>query len=421
MVTTPTALAGVYTINNAIATGGTNFQTFTEALNTINCGGVGGAITLNVVPGSGPYNEKIVIPSIAGITSSNKLTINGNGASLVYTTSDAANRAAIILNGADNVVIDSLVIDVTGGTYGWGIVLTGGSDSNIIRNCTINTDIIATSTNYGGIFINGSATAVATSGNNGSQNLISNNTINGGYYGIYLYGSTTNATQNTGNKILGNKINDVYTNSIYATYQPNGLVISKNNIARDLRTNSATCAGIYLTTGCSNVLIEKNRIHNMFEGQLSSTATFYGIYVGTKGKTGLENKVINNLINNISGNGIVYGIYNTSADSTQQYHNTIVFDDVTSAAGSAYGFYQTGAANAVDFRNNIIAITRGGTGLKRCIYFVTTTSAINCNKNVLYMNAGGGTNNHVGQFGTTKLHYFGQLANCQRKCLRPKL
>lgn len=400
-VLTPTSLSGNYTINNAQPTSSTNFQSFTEALNTISCAGVAGAITLNVTPGSGPYNERIVIPQITGITSNNKLTINGNGATLNYTTTDANNRAAIILNGADNIVIDSLNIDVSQGTYGWGIVLTGRADSNIIRKCTITTDMVSTLTNYGGIFINGSATGTASSGNNGNVNLITENTINGGYYGIYLYGSTTSTVQNVGNRIINNTINDVYTNSIYATYQPTGLIISKNKMYRDYRTNSGTCAGIYLTTGCVGAVIEKNRIQNMFDGQLSSTATFYGIYVGTKGKAGQETKVINNVISNISGNGTVYGIYNSTGDTMQAYHNTVVIDDITSASGSAYGFYQTGSSSGVDFRNNIISITRGGTGLKRCIYFVTTTSSIRCNNNILYMNAGGGTNNHLGQFGTT--------------------
>jgi len=400
-VLTPTSLSGNYTINNAQPTSSTNFQSFTEALNTISCAGVAGAITLNVTPGSGPYNERIIIPQIAGITSANKLTINGNGAILNYVTTDANNRAAIILNGADNIVIDSLNIDVSQGTYGWGIVLTAKADSNIIRNCTITTDINSTTTNYGGIFINGSTSATGGSGNNGNNNLITGNTINGGYYGIYLYGSTTSTVQNVNNQIIKNIINDVYTYSIYATYQSTGLVISKNSMSRENRTNSGTCAGVYLTTGCLGAVIEKNRIQNMFDAQLSSTATFYGIYVGAKGKAGQETKVVNNVISNISGNGIVYGIYNSTGDTMQAYHNTVVIDDITSASGSAYGFYQTGSASGIDFRNNIISITRGGTGLKRCMYFVTNTSSIRSNNNVLYMNAGGGTNNHVGQFGTT--------------------
>ncbi|MFY7884978.1 MAG: hypothetical protein ACOVOV_09070, partial [Dolichospermum sp.] len=60
---------------------------------------------------------------------------------------------------------------------------------------------------------------------------------------------------------------------------------------------------------------------------------------------------------------------------------------------------------------NIVSITKAGTGIKRPIYFVTTTSTITSNRNVLYLgNSVGGTDNHVGQFGTTN---FTTLANWQ--------
>lgn len=401
MVTTPTAMSGTYTINSNIATGGTNFQTFTEAISTLSCAGANGAVTLNVVAGSGPYNEKFSLTAVPGISSASKLTINGNGTTLSYNTSDAANRAAIILDGADNVVIDSLNIDVTAGTYGWGIVLMNGADSNIIKRCTIATNTTATTANYAGIVINGSATATATSGNNGNYNTITGNTIKGGYYCVYLYGSTTSSLQNLNNKVLNNTLEDAYLYGVYAAYQSSGLVISKNNISRPVRANTGTCAGVYITTGCLGILVEKNTIHNMFDAQLASTTTCYGVYMSADAKPGQENKVVNNLIYNMNGNGAVYGIYNTGGDSMQVYHNTIVLDDAATTTGAAYGLYQTGAANGVDFKNNLVYITRGGTGIKRCIYFVTTTSNITCNRNIFYLNAAAGTNNHLGQYGTT--------------------
>jgi hypothetical protein len=414
MVITPTAISGDLYINSSVATSGNTFQTFTEAFDYLVCGGLGGAVNLNVVPGSGPYNEKIYIPQILGLSSTNKLTIYGNGATLNYTTSDAANRAAIILDGADNIVIDSLNIDVSGGTYGWGILLMNQADDNIIRNCTINTNATATTTNFAGILINGSATAVTASGNNGNNNIITNNTINGGNTGIYLYGSTTNSTQNVNNKVINNRINDFYTYAVYAQYQSTGLVISSNNIARETRTNSGNCAGVYIATNCTGISIEKNRIHNMFDGQPTSTSIFYGVYVGADGKSNQINKVINNLVYDINGNGTAYGLYNTNGDSMQAYHNTIVFEDAGGATSAAtYGIYQTGTASGVSFRNNIVVITRSGTGIKRCVYFVTTTSSITSNNNVFYINSTGGTNNNIGQYGTTNYLALGnwQTAN----------
>ncbi|MFY7886313.1 MAG: immunoglobulin domain-containing protein, partial [Dolichospermum sp.] len=79
-------------------------------------------------------------------------------------------------------------------------------------------------------------------------------------------------------------------------------------------------------------------------------------------------------------------------------------------SGAAYGIYQSTAATGIDVRNNIVSITRGGTGIKRAIHFNTITSTLISNKNVLYINAPAGTNNHLGQFGTTN---YTTLANWQ--------
>ena len=101
----------------------------------------------------------------------------------------------------------------------------------------------------------------------------------------------------------------------------------------------------------------------MFDGFTTSTSTCYAIYVSADGKVGQENKIINNIVYSMSGNGTQYGIYNTSGDSMLVYHNTIVLDG-TSTTGNTYGFYQTGAAAGIQFKNNVLYITRSGTGIK---------------------------------------------------------
>src|SRR5690606_18819385 len=116
------------TINSALPTGGTNFQSFADAIAAMNCG-IAGPVTFNVAPGT--YNQQIIIPQILNTSSTNTVTFNGNGAVIQYNATGSADRTALILNGADHITIDSFVIDVSGGaTYGWGIALTGGADSN---------------------------------------------------------------------------------------------------------------------------------------------------------------------------------------------------------------------------------------------------------------------------------------------------
>ncbi|HSI89531.1 MAG TPA: hypothetical protein VK927_00370, partial [Adhaeribacter sp.] len=55
-VTTPALISGNFTINSNTPTGGTNFQTFTDAINHLSCG-IGGPVLFTVDPNSGPYNE----------------------------------------------------------------------------------------------------------------------------------------------------------------------------------------------------------------------------------------------------------------------------------------------------------------------------------------------------------------------------
>ena len=399
LVTTPALVSGTFTINAAQSTGGTNFASFADAISYIGCG-INGPVVFNVQSGSGPYNEQVTIPDVNGTSVTNTITFNGNGETLSFNSSNASNRVGIILNGVDHVTINNLVIDGSAGTYGWGILLTNAADSNTITNCTINVSTTnITSGNHYCIVISGSSTSISTSGNNGNYNTISNNTLNGGYYVVAMYGSTTAA--NVGNKLLNNTIKDSYAYSVYALYQSTA-TISGNDISRPTRTASTTTAGLFISTGDINCMISKNKIHNMFDGFTTpSTSVNYNIYVAADGAVGQENYFINNIVYACVSNGTQYGIYNTTGTYMRAYHNTIVLDDPTTTTTATYGIYQTGAAAGIDVKNNNIQISRGGTGIKRCLAFVTNTSTVASNNNNLYLNAAAGTDNNIGAWGTT--------------------
>ncbi|THU40431.1 T9SS type B sorting domain-containing protein [Niastella caeni] len=385
-IVSPGLVGGTFTINSGQLTGGTNFQTFADAINYIKCG-INSAVVFNVVANSGPYAEQVTIPHIGGSSSVNTITFNGNGTTLAYNTSDANNRTGIILNGAKHIIIDSLNVDVSAGSYGWGIVLMNKADSNIIRRCTVTTNTTSSSTNYSGILINGSATSTFITGNNGNGNLISGNTIIGGYYGIFLYGSTN--PYNANNIIEKNKVLDAYLYSVYV-YGNTNLTITGNDISRPSRTSVTTGYGIYVGTNTAT-LIEKNRIHNLFDGATGTNNTAYCIYVAGSGASAAQpNRAENNLIYNINnGAGAIYGIYSAGYNNWNFYHNSIVLDDAAATAGTTYGCNVNGSN--VNVKNNLIYITRGGTGTKYCLYYGTAGVTSSAN-NDLYMNAPAGTN-----------------------------
>jgi len=400
-VTTPLGVSGIYTINSGLPTAGKNFQTFADAINFVSCG-INGPVVFNVAPGSGPYDEQILFPFIGGTTSVNTITINGNGETVTYNAATASNKAVITLNDANHIILDSLTIDGTASTnYCWAILLTNKADSNIIRHCTINNNTSSTANaSYNGIVINGSSQQTFASGNNGNYNLITGNYINGGGYGIYVYGAGA-SFENTGNKITKNIIKDFYADGIFASYIQKGLVISGNDISRPLRGNSAPqCNGVNIATGCSDVLIEKNKIHNLFDAISSSKSNSTGINVSGSALIGFENKIINNQVFNVNGDGIAYGVYNNTANNMQAYHNTIVLNDMGTSSGAGYGFYQTGSANGIDFRNNIVSVTRSGSGTQRCIRYATITSTILSNNNVLYLNCPSSSDTGLAQLGS---------------------
>ncbi|RYZ55556.1 MAG: hypothetical protein EOP49_02605, partial [Sphingobacteriales bacterium] len=393
---------GTYTIDKSLATnistGGSNFQSFTDAFNALTCG-IAGSIVLNVVAGTTPFNEQVTIPQIGGTSAANTITVNGNGATLAFNSTTTGTRAGIYLNGADYVTINNLTIDGTAGTYGWGIHFMNEADNNTISNCTILvSNTVTTSTNHAAIVMSGSTTSASSGGNSGTGNIVTGCTLKGGYYTVTMYGLSASPT--SGNQIINNIIEDWYVNGIYTNYQTN-TTISGNNLSRPVRAStSTTVAGIYLNTGSSDILVEKNRIHNLFDALPTNTATAYGLYDGADASQGQENKFFNNVIYNMNGNGPVYGINNTGGDYMHAYHNTVILDDQATTSGTAYGLHQTTTATGIDFRNNLVYITRSGTGIKRAVAFATVASTITSDNNVLYLSSTGGTNNHLGQYGT---------------------
>ncbi|RZK98276.1 MAG: hypothetical protein EOO62_26715, partial [Hymenobacter sp.] len=392
------ALSGAYTINNAQPTGGTNFATFSEIATRLSLSGVAGPVTIAV--SGGPYTEQFSLGTVPGTSATNTIVLNGGGSTLQFASTNTNLRAVVLLNGADYVTINNLVINATGGTYGYGIQLTSAADNNRITNNTINGDLAATSTNFAGIVVSGTATSATTAGDTGSNNTIEDNTVTGGYYGITLLGNAT--TLNQGNVVRNNTVRDFYTYGIYSGYQ-DGAVIAGNDIARPLRTSLGAFYGIYNTNLSRSLDIEKNRIHDAFTSSPTTASASYGIYVttGTGATANTANEVVNNVLYNISGNSTQYLIYNLGAAYSRIYNNTLVSDNQAATTTAAtYGIYTSGVG--ADIKNNIVAITRSGTGNKYGIYAVT--NAPSTNNNDLYVPTG-----NVGYFSTA----YATLANWQ--------
>ncbi len=388
------ALAGgTYTINSSQAASATNFVSFNAAYQAMKCG-ITGPIVLNVTtPANTIYNEQLAINTIQGMSVVNTVTWNGNGNIIQFGSLNTNERGVIRLDNVDYMRFDGLVVNVLGSAateFGHGFHLQNNSDSNIVRNCTINLNTSVTSTNFCGIAIVGGNTATTTTANFCDGNTIQNNTITGGYYGITL--ASTTATPCDNNKFIGNKLKDFYNYGFYHITSNNTL-IEGNELSLPTRTNNATTYCIYSTGAASNLRISKNRIFDIFVANTAGTNVGYGIYCTSDATTvGQEIVISNNAVYNWKGQGTHYGIYMFS-DFSQVHHNTIDFaDQGFSGTASTFAIYYAGLSQPTSVRNNMISITKSGTAAKTALYLATTQTTFSSNYNNFYLS---GQNAHV--------------------------
>ena len=405
-----TPLAGNYMIGP-----GGDFTNFTEMLNVLQTCGLSGAVTVTVMPNSGPYNEQVIFTAIAGLSATNTLTIKGNNERVVY-NAQVGDKRIVGFDGVRHITIDSLEVSSLSTIYGYGFHFQNSSDSNTITNCLVDLSTITStgSTNSGGIIASGSNTSTTTDGDNTNYSVFSNNEIIGGasgapYQGIYLNGQGTGADCK-GNQIIDNVLTDFYRYGIYLD-EADSTVVDGNDMSRPTRTASTTTQFVTLQGKTENTLVTNNLCHDSHGGAPTNTSTTYGLYsTSNDADLGDENFFINNMVYDINNNGTVYGIYNFSSNGVRYYHNTVSLDNVASTGGTTRGFYQTTTASNLEFRNNIVSVTRGGSGQKHGIYLNSTGTTIASDNNVLYVNSGGSGLQYVGRYGTTN---YATLANWQ--------
>lgn len=396
----PALPGGTYTINAGAPATSTNFVSFNAAYQAMACG-IAGPIVINVAPNSGPYAEQLIMDSIAGTSAINTITFNGNGNTIQYSSDVTGERAVIKLRGVDHVTFDSLTIDATGtGTYGFGVHILNNADSNTINNCIVNIPQTSTSSNYSGLIISASETsATGTGASFCDGNTFSNNTVNGGYYGITSVGGSTSQI-NYGNRIINNKVYDFYFYGIYL-YRNTGVLVEANDVSRPTRTTTSSFYGIYLTTGNEGASVSKNRLHDPFAGNPTSTSSLYGIYSsGSDGTQANPNIISNNIFYNINGGGLIYALYNSSSDFTKYFHNTVLLDDQTyTGSSSARAFYMSSSADSVVLKNNIFEVSRSGSSAHYGYYISSSTYEFVADYNNIKVT---GTNNNVGYNGANR-------------------
>jgi parallel beta-helix repeat protein len=365
-------LNGTYTIDASQPATATNYQSVNAAVGDLATGtrtdggpvngpGVSAAVTLRLVTASGPYNEQVTIPVIAGASATNTIRITGGPSreEITFTGTTTTDRQVIKLNGARHIYLDSLTITNTDIAFGFGVHITNSADSNRVTNCNVSVFNASTSTNFAGIVIGG--TTVTTNGDWGDDNLIQGNNVQGGYYGITARGISTTVF-NQRNKIINNTIGNIYFYGIYCIYQ-NLNEINGNTIS-GRATQTSSSYGIFVSN-CDLFTVERNHISNV---------GLYGIYIATGNNQGGTGTTRTRVVNNMIGGGWLslnpYGIYVTGTSRLLDiWHNSV---SLTSGNGRA--MYMLGTSSGNDIRNNSFAVFGSTTGYA---LYVNTAAMVN--------------------------------------------
>ncbi|MGJ8661008.1 MAG: GEVED domain-containing protein [Bacteroidota bacterium] len=358
-----TGLSGVYTI------GGTtpDFPDILSAIAALNFAGVCGPTTFNLR--SGTYYDQFDLVNVIGMNATNTVTIRseaGHRDSVIidFGAAGSSNNYVILMDNADYFHIEQMTLRNSSVTYGRVFDIQGGSDYNVIYDCNIITQINnTTSTNSVVIWSNGSVD---------EYNTFDGNSIIGGSYGAYWYGTGTTSLERE-NVFSNNEFQDNYYTGLRLYYQ---------------EAPTAT--------------------HNRFFGNSTYTSR-YGLYAGYCDKGAI---LTYNSIESNATSYWYYGLYAYYCDGTASSNGMIANNSITTgnagSTGTTYGMqvYYSGYFNIY---NNSVSVPSGSTSSRA---FYLYEGGANTVKNNTFTNFGDGYASYVyGSFSVTEMDYNNYYSN----------
>jgi hypothetical protein len=370
------------------------YPSLKAAFAAVNAGTHQGNITITISANTTETGAVLLNASGAGTASYTNLLIKPATSTSPVITMDSA----ILLNGADNVVIDGSNV-VSGTTrnltisntslFGPTIHFTNGASVNNIKNC-----IIKGVFDGGGVVLMGTSTA--STGNN--NNIIQNNEITKGATSPLMCISNMGSSgkPNTLNIYSNNRITDF---SLYGFSDGNGgagysdqTVFASNKICENSpQSGNLTAIMIDNAVGITNMTISGNVIDSL---QTTSTT---GTIVGIDLYDVVSVSVYNNMIA-LQGTGVnIRGIAEESNATTNNiYFNTVSIYGTGTGTTSSFAFLKNFSSTNTALRNNIFSNTRlsSGTGGQYAIVQTSTGGAMTCDYNDLIST--GNANNILG-------------------------
>ncbi|MFZ9971171.1 MAG: hypothetical protein ACO3GK_07685, partial [Bacteroidia bacterium] len=281
-----------YTINNAAAASSTNFTSWSSFVSALNASGVSGPVKVTVQTNE-TMSSQLAFGVISGASSTNTITIDGNGKTLGIT----CNYAAVLLNGTDYLSISNLTIQQNStSTSAWVLQFYNNANYNTFDACTLEFPNLSTGSTAGGAYValSGSTTSVTSTPStySGQYNTVQNCLMRtksgspGPTFGIIdRGGSGQYSSTPSNNTFFKNTIENFYYMGIY-NYYTNGNQFIQNEISRDnsgTSNNYSVLYGIYSYYTYStnrSTKYDGNTLRDLPYKNASSgyTSTVYGMY-----------------------------------------------------------------------------------------------------------------------------------------------
>jgi len=370
-------LSGVYSI------GGTNpnYVTINDAITAVTVNGITGPVIFNIR--SGIYNEHIILTPIAGSSVIKTVTFQsetGNEEDVLITHLHAdatiSENNTIYINGADNIFLKNLTIETqyTEGvpsmfTFSRTVHITNDANNIHIEGSTINSFSIGDvyQTEYSAILVDYN---IPPNGipNDCDSIFILNNKINGGTWGVAIFGNQATATYRWVE-------NNILRDQEYGGINCDGFnqaTIIKNDIEQipspDIYGDGFL--GISVNNGEKSVLVSQNKIR-VRQGRSGIQA--YNLFSTNNYSRIISNNYI--LISNPFSILYSYGIHLLAVEDLLIAHNTVVVDKPQTTSGVACICFN-GAVGS-ELYNNIF-IRENGAYSYYGVYDSNITTQNNC-------------------------------------------
>ncbi len=325
-------ISGSYTLGSPTA----DFANFQDLFDALNQCGIVGPTVINILPGVYDY-QMTFTNSIQGIDSTNTLTFQsstGNKDDVLIKFNATTSNWVVGINAMKYLTFKNLSFKSLSSGTGYVFNISNSSHHITIENCNITAPI--------GEYYYANPIYVS-SGLNNYINIL-NNKITGGYYSVYISG--TSAISLNFIRVNGNEVSEFNRDGIRLE-RINDLQVNNNYVHRSYNPDGFTLTSIRLSY-CSDFVINANKC--IMIPNLNSM----GIYVEYSNGATLEKSLISN---NISIN-------------------------LGTSTSTAFSAFQIGYSNYIDIVNNTF-VTNSGSGNSEAAYFQgSATAGIGVHNNV---------------------------------------